>query len=78
MRIRKTFHQDWPGDYHGRQSLAAGSERKHAPENGNSKAKEANILAENIQRAIQREPGIEGAVYEEIMYEGYAPAGWRL
>lgn len=40
------------------------------------KAKEANIPADNIQRAIQRGTGeIEGAVYEEIMYEGYAPGG---
>jgi YebC/PmpR family DNA-binding regulatory protein len=31
---------------------------------------------DNIKRAIQRGTGeIEGAVYEEITYEGYAPAG---
>lgn len=40
------------------------------------KAREANIPADNIQRAIQRGTGeIEGAVYEEILYEGYAPGG---
>jgi len=40
------------------------------------KAKEANIPAVNIQRAIQRGTGeIEGEVYEEIMYEGYASGG---
>lgn len=40
------------------------------------KAKNANMPADNIQRAIQRGTGeIEGAVYEEIMYEGYGPGG---
>jgi YebC/PmpR family DNA-binding regulatory protein len=40
------------------------------------KAKEANMPADNIQRAIQRGTGeIEGAIYEEIMYEGYAAGG---
>ena len=40
------------------------------------KAREASMPADNIKRAIQRGTGeIEGAVYEEITYEGYAPAG---
>lgn len=40
------------------------------------KAREANMPADNIQRGIQRGTGeIEGANYEEIVYEGYAPGG---
>lgn len=40
------------------------------------KAREASMPVDNIKRAIQRGTGeIEGAVYEEITYEGYAPAG---
>ena len=40
------------------------------------KAREANMPMENIQRAIQRGTGeIEGAVYEEVIYEGYGPGG---
>jgi YebC/PmpR family DNA-binding regulatory protein len=41
-----------------------------------SKAKEANIPLENIQRAIQKGSGeIAGKQYEEINYEGYGPGG---
>jgi len=41
-----------------------------------SKAKEANIPLENIQRAIQKGSGeIAGKQYEEIIYEGYGPGG---
>lgn len=40
------------------------------------KAKEANMPADNIQRAISRATGGgEGADVEEITYEGYGPAG---
>lgn len=40
------------------------------------KAKAVNMPSENIQRAIKRGTGeIEGAQYEEIIYEGYAPGG---
>lgn len=40
------------------------------------KAKENNIPKENIQRAIQKGAGnLDGASYEEIMYEGYGPGG---
>lgn len=40
------------------------------------KAREVNMPNENIQRAIKRGTGeIEGADYEEIMYEGYGPGG---
>jgi len=39
-------------------------------------AKAENVPADNIKRAIQKGTGeIEGAVYEEIVYEGYAPFG---
>ena len=39
-------------------------------------AKSVNMPAENIKRAIQKGTGeIEGVVYEEITYEGYAPNG---
>lgn len=40
------------------------------------KAKEANMPWENIEKAIKRGTGeIEGAQYEEIIYEGYGPSG---
>jgi YebC/PmpR family DNA-binding regulatory protein len=42
-------------------------------------AKEANMPQDNIKKAIQRGTGeIPGAVYEEIVYEGYGPAGVAL
>lgn len=40
------------------------------------KAKEINMPADTITRAIKRGTGeIEGAMYEEITYEGYGPGG---
>lgn len=40
------------------------------------RAREAGVPTDNIQRAIQRGTGeIEGATYETITYEGYAPGG---
>ena len=41
-----------------------------------TKAKQANMPADNIERAIKRGSGAEeGVNYEEITYEGYAPGG---
>jgi len=40
------------------------------------KARENSMPADNIKRAVARGTGeIEGADYEEIVYEGYGPAG---
>ena len=41
------------------------------------KAKAANMPAENVDRAIKKGLGIgsDGAVFEEITYEGYSPGG---
>jgi YebC/PmpR family DNA-binding regulatory protein len=40
------------------------------------KARESNMPADNIQRAIQRAAGLgEGASLDEIVYEGYGPSG---
>jgi YebC/PmpR family DNA-binding regulatory protein len=40
------------------------------------KAKESSLPADNIKRAIQRGTGeIEGADYDECVYEGYGPGG---
>jgi YebC/PmpR family DNA-binding regulatory protein len=40
------------------------------------KAREYSLPSENIKRSIQRGTGeIEGADYEEILYEGYGPGG---
>lgn len=40
------------------------------------KAKENSMPADNIKRAIQRGTGeVDGANYEEIVYEGYGPGG---
>ncbi|MGC8545324.1 YebC/PmpR family DNA-binding transcriptional regulator [Athalassotoga sp.] len=43
------------------------------------KAREANMPKDTVERAIKRGTGeLEGVSYEEIMYEGYAPAGVAL
>ncbi len=43
------------------------------------KAKDASMPNDNIERAIKRGTGdIEGADYQEIWYEGYAPGGVAL
>ncbi len=43
------------------------------------KAREANMPADNIKRAIQRGTGeLPGVEYEEIVYEGYGPGGVAL
>jgi YebC/PmpR family DNA-binding regulatory protein len=43
---------------------------------GIAKAKEANMPKDNIEKAIKRGTGeLPGIVYEEILYEGYAPGG---
>lgn len=40
------------------------------------KAKEANMPQDNLMRAIKKGTGeLEGATYEECMYEGYGPQG---
>ncbi len=41
-----------------------------------AKAKEANMPKDNIEKAIKRGTGeLPGVVYEEVLYEGYAPGG---
>ena len=41
-----------------------------------AKAKAANMPNDNIDRAIKKGAGeLQGAVYEEITYEGYGPSG---
>jgi len=43
------------------------------------KAREANMPADTIKRAIQRGTGeLPGVAYEEIVYEGYGPGGVAL
>src|SRR5579859_2207595 len=40
------------------------------------KARENSMPADNIKRSIQRGTGeVDGAVYEEVTYEGYGPGG---
>src|SRR5438094_8536171 len=40
------------------------------------KARDANMPAENVDRAIKKGTGeLPGVVYEEITYEGYGPGG---
>jgi YebC/PmpR family DNA-binding regulatory protein len=40
------------------------------------KAREANMPADNVERAIRKGTGeLPGVVYEEITYEGYGPGG---
>ena len=40
-----------------------------------SKAKSLNVPNDNIERIIKKASGADGAVYEEISYEGYGPSG---
>ena len=40
-----------------------------------SKAKSLNVPNVNIDRIIKKASGADGAVYEEISYEGYGPSG---
>ena len=40
-----------------------------------SKAKSLNVPNDNIDRIIKQASGADGAVYEEISYEGYGPSG---
>ena len=42
------------------------------------RAKEANMPADNIERAIQRGLGSGGENFEEVVYEAYGPAGVAL
>ncbi len=43
------------------------------------KAKDSNMPADNIDRAIKKGTGeLPGVVYEEMVYEGYAPCGVAL
>ena len=40
------------------------------------KAKDSNMPAENVERAIKKGTGeLEGVNYEEVVYEGYGPGG---
>lgn len=39
------------------------------------KAKAANMPKDNIQRALDKASGADGANYQELRYEGYGPAG---
>ena len=67
----------------GREVIAAAREGGGNPDNNFrlrlavDKAKAANMPSDNIQRAIMKGTGDlnEGAVYEEIVYEGYGPGG---
>lgn len=40
-----------------------------------SKTKSLNVPNDNIDRIIKKASGADGAVYEEISYEGYGPSG---
>lgn len=40
-----------------------------------AKAKSLNVPNDNIDRIIKKASGADGAVYEEISYEGYGPSG---
>lgn len=42
------------------------------------RAKDANMPADNIERAIQRGFGSEAENYEEVIYEAYGPSGIAL
>lgn len=44
-----------------------------------AKAKAANMPSDNVERAIKKGTGeLPGVVYEEVVYEGYAPCGVGL
>ncbi len=68
-----------------REIVVAAREGGGNPENNSrlrkamESAREANMPVDNIKKALQRGTGeLPGAMYEEMMYEGYGPAGVAL
>ena len=66
LRAIEVAAREGGGNVEGNMTLASAVE----------KAREASVPSDNIDRAIKRGAGeIEGARYEEVTYEGYAPGG---
>ena len=68
-----------------REIVVAAREGGGNPENNSrlrkamESAREANMPVDNVKKALQRGTGeLPGAMYEELMYEGYGPAGVAL
>src|SRR5256714_9215655 len=66
LRAIEVAAREGGGNVEGNMTLASAVE----------KAREASVPSDNIERAIKRGAGeLEGARYEEVTYEGYAPGG---
>src|SRR5947207_6506811 len=66
LRAIEVAAREGGGNVEGNMTLASAVE----------KAREASVPSDNIDRAIKRGAGeLEGARYEEVTYEGYAPGG---
>jgi YebC/PmpR family DNA-binding regulatory protein len=66
LRAIEVAAREGGGNVEGNMTLASAVE----------KAREASVPNDNIERAIKRGAGeLEGARYEEVTYEGYAPGG---
>jgi YebC/PmpR family DNA-binding regulatory protein len=66
LRAIEVASREGGGSVEGNMTLASAVE----------KAREFSVPVDNIERAIKRGTGeIEGAKYEEVAYEGYAPGG---
>jgi YebC/PmpR family DNA-binding regulatory protein len=69
LRAIEVAAREGGGNVEGNMTLASAVE----------KAREASVPNDNIDRAIKRGAGeLEGARYEEVTYEGYAPGGVAL
>src|SRR5438067_9963634 len=69
LRAIEVAAREGGGNVEGNMTLASAVE----------KAREASVPSDNIDRAIKRGAGeMEGARYEEVTYEGYAPGGVAL
>jgi YebC/PmpR family DNA-binding regulatory protein len=69
LRAIEVAAREGGGNVEGNMTLASAVE----------KARDASVPTDNIERAIKRGSGaLEGARYEEVMYEGYAPGGVAL
>src|SRR5256885_14422637 len=69
LRAIEVAAREGGGNVEGNMTLASAVE----------KAREASVPNDNIERAVKRGAGeLEGARYEEVTYEGYAPGGVAL
>ena len=78
-QARKDFQRHQQGNYPCRQGWGKDPEFNPRLRTLISKAKQANMPADNIDRAIKKGTGeLGGVTIEELLYEGYGPGGVGL